>query len=93
MDVVGISGDGAASHQRFRSKYGLELALLSDPDHRVAEAYGAYGEKMTYRKPSVGVIRSTFLIDEDGRIARAWYGVKADGHASRVLEELSHPAL
>jgi len=92
VDVVGISGDGAASHRRFRSKYGLEFALLSDPDHRAAEAYGSYGEKMMYGKPVTGVIRSTFLVDEDGRIAQAWYGVKADGHAARVLEELSKPA-
>ena len=93
VDVVGISGDGGASHQRFRSKYGLEFALLSDPGHRVTEAYGAYGEKMMYGKPVTGVIRSTFLVDEEGRVSRAWYGVKADGHASRVLEELSQPAL
>ena len=92
VDVVGISGDGGASHRRFRNKYGLEFALLSDPDHRVAEAYGAYGAKTMYGKPVTGVIRSTFLVDEEGRIARAWYGVKADGHAARVLEELSQPA-
>ena len=93
VDVVGISADGGSSHQRFRNKYGLQFALLSDPGHRTTEAYGAYGEKMMHGKPVTGVIRSTFLVDEDGRIARAWYGVKADGHAARVLEELSQPAV
>ena len=84
--VVGISPDGAAQHQRFTEKYKLRFPLLSDPSHAVMARYGAWGEKTLYGKKSVGVIRSTFLIDERGRIERAWYWVKADGHAAKVLE-------
>jgi len=84
--VVGISPDGAAKHQKFRRKYGLKFPLLSDPGHSVMEAYGAWGEKTLYGKKSLGVIRSTFLIDAKGVIARAWYNVRADGHAAKVLE-------
>ena len=87
IPVIGISPDKAASHVRFRDKYGLQFPLLSDPDHTVMEKYGAWGEKTMYGKPTTGVIRSTFLIDEKGKIARAWYSVKADGHAAKVLEE------
>ncbi|HEV8167536.1 MAG TPA: redoxin domain-containing protein, partial [Actinomycetota bacterium] len=79
----------AASHQRFRSKYGLRFTLLSDPDHAVAEQYGAWGERNRYGRTIVGILRSTFLIDEEGKIERAWYSVKADGHAAKVLEELA----
>jgi peroxiredoxin Q/BCP len=88
VPVLGISGDDAASHRRFRDKYGLRFPLLSDLDHRVMEAYGAWGEKTLYGKTSVGVLRSTFLIDEQGHIQRAWRNVKADGHADKVLAEL-----
>jgi peroxiredoxin Q/BCP len=84
--VVGISPDGAEKHQRFIEKYKLRFPLLSDPSHAVMERYGAWGEKTLYGKKSVGVIRSTFLIDEKGKVARAWYSVKADGHADKVLE-------
>ncbi len=87
VDVVGISADDGDSHQRFRAKYDLRFRLLTDADNAIAEAYGAYGEKMLYGKPTVGTIRSTFLVDEEGRIERAWYGVRADGHAAKVLEE------
>jgi peroxiredoxin Q/BCP len=87
--VVGISPDGAEKHTRFREKYQLDLPLLSDPDKSVMEAYGAFGEKMMYGKKVMGVIRSTFLIDEEGVIERAWYSVKADGHAAKVLEVVS----
>jgi thioredoxin-dependent peroxiredoxin len=85
VPVLGVSSDDAASHQRFRNKYGLEFPLLTDADHAVMEAYGAWGEKTLYGKKSIGVIRSTFLVDEDGRIQKAWYSVKADGHAEKVL--------
>ena len=87
IPVIGISPDKAASHVRFRDKYGLQFPLLSDPDHTVMEKYGAWGEKTMYGKPTTGVIRSTFLINEKGKVARAWFGVKADGHAAKVLEE------
>jgi peroxiredoxin Q/BCP len=86
VPVLGISADDAASHQKFRNKYGLEFPLLTDADHTVMEAYGAWGEKTLYGKKSIGVIRSTFLVDEDGGIQRAWYSVKTDGHAEKVLE-------
>ena len=87
--VVGISPDGAEKHTRFREKYQLDLPLLSDPDKSVMESYGAFGEKIMYGKQVMGVIRSTFLIDEKGTIERAWYSVKADGHAAKVLEAVS----
>jgi peroxiredoxin Q/BCP len=87
IPVIGISPDKQAAHVKFRDKYGLQFPLLSDPDHAVMEKYGAWGEKTMYGKVTTGVIRSTFLIDEKGKIARAWYHVKADGHAAKVLEE------
>jgi peroxiredoxin Q/BCP len=88
VPVVGISGDNADKHQKFRAKYGLKFPLLTDADHAVGEAYGAWGEKTLYGKKSVGVIRSTFLIGTDGTVVRPWYHVKADGHAAKVLAEL-----
>jgi peroxiredoxin Q/BCP len=88
VPVIGISPDKADSHQKFRAKYGLDFTLLSDPDHSVMERYGAWGEKTMYGRTTTGVIRSTFLIDEKGKIARAWYNVKANGHAAKVLEEV-----
>lgn len=88
IEVFGISPDGAESHQRFRARYGLEVRLLSDPTHEVMQAYGAWGEKTLYGKKTVGVIRSTFIIGPDGAIERAWYNVRADGHADKVLDVL-----
>jgi peroxiredoxin Q/BCP len=88
VKVVGISPDGAEKHKKFRAKYGLRFPLLSDPDHEVMTAYGAWGEKTLYGKKTTGVIRSTFLIGPKGTIERAWYSVKADGHAEKVLEEV-----
>ncbi|HXQ59440.1 MAG TPA: thioredoxin-dependent thiol peroxidase [Acidimicrobiales bacterium] len=85
--VIGISPDGAEKHVKFRNKYGLAFPLLSDPDHKVMEKYGAYGEKTLYGKKTVGVIRSTFLIGPDQKIVRAWHHVRADGHAEKVLAE------
>jgi thioredoxin-dependent peroxiredoxin len=87
VPVVGISADDAASHRAFREKYGLRFPLLSDLDHQVMDAYGAWGEKKLYGRTTVGVLRSTFLIDEQGRVQHAWYNVKADGHAEKVLAE------
>ena len=88
VPVLGISADTAAKHQKFREKYGLKFPLLTDADHAVGEAYGAWGEKTMYGKKTIGVIRSTFLVGADGTIDRAWYHVKADGHAAKVLEQL-----
>jgi peroxiredoxin Q/BCP len=87
-DVVGISSDSAAAHQKFRAKYGLAITLLTDADHSVMEAYGAWGEKKNYGKSYMGIIRSTFLIGPDGTIERAWYNVRADGHARAVLDAI-----
>ena len=89
VTVLGVSPDDAASHQKFRAKYALSFDLLSDPTREVMAAYGAYGEKMMYGKKVTGVIRSTFLVGPTGRIERAWYGVRADGHAKKVLAALA----
>ena len=88
-DVWGVSKDSAASHQRFREKFDLPFVLLSDPEREVIERYGAWGEKTALGRTYTGILRSTFLIDPDGRIARAWPKVKADGHAAEVLEALA----
>jgi thioredoxin-dependent peroxiredoxin len=89
VHVIGISPDGAEKHQAFRAKYGLHFTLLSDPDKSVMEKYGAFGEKMMYGKKVQGVIRSTFVVGPKGTIERAYYNVRADGHAGKVLEGLS----
>jgi thioredoxin-dependent peroxiredoxin len=86
--VLGISPDQPAKLARFRDKEGLNFPLLSDPDHAVLQAYGAYGEKKLYGKTTVGVIRSTFVVDADGRISTALYGVKATGHVARLRTEV-----
>ncbi|MDJ1112976.1 thioredoxin-dependent thiol peroxidase [Microbacterium dauci] len=82
--VVGISRDEPAKLTEFRERDGLTYDLLSDPDHAVHNAYGAWGEKMNYGKVVEGVIRSTFVIDADGTIAHALYNVKATGHVDRI---------
>lgn len=89
VSVVGVSPDGADSHVAFRKKYGLNFSLLSDPDKKVMERYGAFGEKMMYGKKVIGVIRSTFIIGPTGRIEKAYYGVRADGHAAKVMKDLT----
>ncbi|MFZ0214969.1 MAG: peroxiredoxin [Candidatus Dormiibacterota bacterium] len=86
--VLGVSADDARSHQRFRAKYGLRFPLLCDTGAEVAKAYDAYGERHSFGKTVVGVKRSTFLIDEGGRIERAWYDVRPDGHPEAVLAEV-----
>ena len=87
--VLGVSSDKLASHDKFRAKYRLPFDLLSDMDHSVAEAYGAHGEKKQYGRTFLGTIRSTFVIDERGRVAAAWSPVKVKGHAEAVLAALS----
>ena len=82
--ILGISRDQPEKLRRFRERDGLTYDLLSDPDHAVHDEYGVWGEKMNYGKTIMGVIRSTFVIDEDGRIAQALYNVKATGHVARV---------
>ena len=87
--VLGVSPDSVKSHAKFKGKYKLPFTLLSDPDHAVAEAYGAWGEKKMYGKTRRGTIRSTFVIDEEGVIAEVYEKVKAKGHAERVLDDLT----
>ncbi len=88
VTVLGVSPDGAEKHAAFRAKYSLTFDLLSDPDKKVMAKYGAHGEKMMYGKKVIGVIRSTFVIGPTGRIERAWYAVRADGHAAKVIGSL-----
>ena len=83
--VLGVSKDSVDSHGRFRQKYGLPFSLASDPGNIVAKAYGAFGQKMMYGKPVIGTIRSTFLLDEQGKVNRVWSPVKVDGHVDAVL--------
>ncbi|MFM7109348.1 MAG: thioredoxin-dependent thiol peroxidase [Planctomycetaceae bacterium] len=87
--VLGVSRDGPESHAKFRTKYGLPFTLLCDPDHAVAEKYGAWREKTLYGKKSMGIVRSTFVIDAAGRVAKVFRSVKPDGHAAQVLESLA----
>jgi peroxiredoxin Q/BCP len=86
--VVGISPDQPSKLARFRDAESLTFPLLSDPSRSVLEAWGAYGEKLMYGKKVTGVIRSTFVVDEKGRIERAMYGVKATGHVEKLRRDL-----
>ena len=86
LSVWGISPDSAASHAKFRQKFELPFTLLVDDGHRVADEYGAWGTKKNYGREYEGIIRSSFLVGPDGRIAHVWPKVKADGHAGDVLE-------
>jgi peroxiredoxin Q/BCP len=84
--VLGISPDTVEAVRRFRERYGFPFHLLADADHRVAEAYGVWVEKSMFGNDYWGVERSTFVVDEDGRIERAYRKVKAEGHAAEVVE-------
>jgi peroxiredoxin Q/BCP len=86
--VLGVSGDSLDAHDKFKKKYKLNFPLLSDPDKAVAKAYGAWGEKVLYGKKTVGMIRSTFVIDGEGMVRKVFPKVKVDGHAEKVLEAL-----
>jgi peroxiredoxin Q/BCP len=87
-EVLGISPDRPEKLAKFRERDSLTLTLLSDPDRTVLDAWGAYGEKSMYGKTVMGVIRSTFVVDEDGRIQVAQYNVKATGHVAKLRREL-----
>ncbi|MBS3939739.1 MAG: thioredoxin-dependent thiol peroxidase [Actinobacteria bacterium] len=87
--VVGISPDSVESHAKFRGKHDLPHILLADPDRTVMEPWGAYGEKTLYGKKTVGVIRSTVLVDADGNVAKVWKRVQAKKHADQVLKALA----
>ena len=86
--VLGISPDDESSHVKFKQKYGLPFTLLADPDHRVADDYGVWGERSMYGKTYHGIERSTFVIDADGNVAKIMRRVKPDTHAQQVLEAL-----
>jgi peroxiredoxin Q/BCP len=86
--VLGISVDSVESHGKFRDKYKLNFPLLVDADHKVAAKYGAWREKNMYGKKSMGIQRSTFLVDSTGKVARVWKAVKVDGHDEQVLAAL-----
>ena len=88
LAVLGISPDPPAKLAKFRDRDGLTFPLLSDPDHAVLEAYGAYGDKKLYGKTTVGVIRSTFVVGADGKIEQAMYGVKATGHVALLRAQV-----
>ncbi len=87
--VLGCSADPPDKHQKFIEKYKLKVKLLSDTDHKVMEKYGAWGEKNLYGKVTVGTIRSTVLIDPEGKVAHHWAKVKAAGHADQVRAKLA----
>ncbi len=87
--VLGVSRDSIGSHEKFKKKHALPFELLSDPDAEAGKAYGAFGPKMMYGKKVVGTIRSTFVIDEKGRIAALWSPVRVDGHVDAVLAALA----
>ncbi len=87
-EVVGISPDKPEKLATFRERDSLTFPLVSDPDKKVLSAYGAYGEKMNYGRKTMGVIRSTFVIDPEGKIAKAMYNVKATGHVAKLRRDL-----
>ena len=87
-DVLGVSPDAPEKLARFRDKESLKVTLLADPEKTVTEAYGAYGEKKNYGKTYMGVIRSTIVVDEEGKVERALYNVRATGHVAKIIKDL-----
>jgi peroxiredoxin Q/BCP len=87
-EVLGISPDKPEKLAKFRARDGLTITLLSDPEKKVMQEYGAFGEKMMYGKKVTGVIRSTLVVDEDGKVAVAQYNVKATGHVAKLRRDL-----
>lgn len=87
--VIGVSTDDIKSHKKFKEKYGLNFTLLSDPQHKLAEQFGAWGEKSLYGKKYMGINRSTFLLDKTGHVKKAWPNVKVEGHVDEVLASLN----
>ena len=87
-EVLGVSPDDVTSHVKFKTKYELPFTLLADPDHEVAEKYGVWGERSYAGKTYMGINRSTFVIDSEGKVARAMLGIKPAGHATEVLDAL-----
>jgi len=87
--VLGISPDDESSHVKFKQKYGLPFTLLADPDHKVADQYGVWGERSLYGKKYMGIERSTFVIDAEGNVAKVMRRVKPDTHTQQVLDALA----
>lgn len=87
-DLIGVSPDSIKSHKKFQENHGLNFILLSDSEHKLAEFFGAWGEKSMYGKKYMGIIRSTFIIDETGEVVKSWSKVKVKGHVDEVLKEL-----
>ncbi|MCC7338505.1 MAG: thioredoxin-dependent thiol peroxidase [Pirellulaceae bacterium] len=87
--LLGVSPDDVDSHVKFRDKYSLNFPLLVDADHKVAQKYGAWREKNMYGKKSMGIQRSTFLIDASGKVIKVWKRVQVDGHDAQVLQALA----
>ena len=90
--MIGVSPDSVKSHQKFKKKYEIPFTLVADTDHAIAEAYGVWGEKMMFGRKYMGILRSTFLIDKDGRISTIFRGVKPEGHAEAVALVLAQTA-
>jgi len=86
--VFGVSPDTVESHVKFRDKFRLNFPLLADPDHKIADSYGAWREKNMYGKTKMGIQRSTFLIGPDGKVARLWKKVNVDGHDQEVIDAI-----
>ena len=89
VEVYGVSPDTVESHVKFRDKYSLPFPLLADPDHKLADALGAWGEKTVYGKTRVGILRTTFVVGPDGTIQRVYPNVKPDEHAAEILRDLA----
>lgn len=87
--VIGVSADDINSHKKFKEKQDLNFILLSDTEHKLSEAFGVWGEKSMYGKKYMGMIRSTFILDETGEIKKSWRDVKVKGHVDEVLESLN----
>jgi len=88
VEVIGVSPDPVQSHQKFKSKHELPFLLLADPEHKLAEAYGVWGEKKYMGRTYMGINRSTFVIDPEGKVAKAMVGIKPAGHAAQILDQL-----
>ena len=84
-EIVGVSADTVEKHDKFKAKHNLDISLLSDPDHKMLEAYGVWVEKNMYGRKYMGIERATYLIDADGKIAQIWRKVKVKGHVEAVL--------
>ena len=90
FEIIGVSADSEKSHVKFKSKYGLPFRLISDVDRKVLQDYGAWGEKKLYGKSFLGVIRLTFIINEDGYVEKIIKKVKTKEHSKQIFAELSH---